>query len=457
MTAPSPRPPRSVVVVGGGLAAHRTVTALREEGFTGPVTLLGAEGVAPYDRPPLSKHLLDRPGPVWLADDLGVDALALVEDARLAEPARALEVRQDDVVVTTDAGTVVADAVVLASGAHAVRPPGWEHAHVLHTADDAARLRARLRPGVRLVVVGAGWVGAEVAGVAAAAGLQVTVVEAAPAPLAAALGSDVGALTVPWYAAAGITLVTGVGVAEVRADGVRLTDGRDLEADVVLAAVGARPATAWLGGALPLDPDGAVRVDATWAPAGGPRHVRAVGDVARRRSPRHGLVPGGHWDGALTGPPVAVRDLLRPGSLAGVAVHGHAGAAHGHGGADGHGEEGPHGEAGLHGEADRHHGALDAVGPADDPAPYVFSTQLGHDLTLYGHRSETDDAVLRGDPATGGWSALWFAPGTDRLTAVLTVDRPRDVAAARRLFSGARLPHVDRDAAADPGRPLPRP
>jgi thioredoxin reductase len=392
---------------------------------------------------------------VWLADDLGVDALALVDDARLAEPARALDVREDDVVVTTDAGAVVADAVVLASGAHAVRPPGWEHAHVLHTADDAARLRASLRPGVRLVVVGAGWVGAEVAGVAAAAGVRVTVVEAAPAPLAAALGSDVGALTIPWYGAAGITLVTGVGVAEVRADGVRLTDGRDLDADVVLAAVGARPATAWLGGALPLDPDGAVRVDATWAPAGGPRHVRAVGDVARRRSPRHGLVPGGHWDGALTGPPVAVRDLLRPGSLAGAA--GAVEAADGRGQADVRGGADTHDRAVRDGAADRHVRAVDAVGPADDPAPYVFSTQLGHDLTLYGHRGETDDAVLRGDPAAGGWSALWFARGTDELTAVLTVDRPRDVAAARRLFSGAGLPRVDRDAAADPGRPLPRP
>ncbi|WP_258726191.1 FAD-dependent oxidoreductase [Cellulomonas sp. NS3] len=441
MTDPAPRSPRSVVVVGGGLAAHRTVTALREQGFTGSVTLLGAEGVAPYDRPPLSKHLLDRPEPVWLADDLGVDALALADDVRLDEPARALEVRATDVVVTTDEGTVVADAVVLASGAHAVRPPGWENAHVLHTADDAARLRAALRPGVRLVVVGAGWVGAEVAGVAAAAGVHVTVVEAAPSPLAAALGSHVGALTVPWYAAAGIRLVTGVGVAEVRTDGVRLTDGRDLDADVVLAAVGARPATAWLDGALPLDPDGAVRVDATWAPAGGPRHVRAVGDVARRRSPRHGLVPGGHWDGALTGPPVAVRDLLRPGSL-GAAAAGAAGAR---------------AEAATGVDADVHGHPVDAVGPGDDPAPYVFSTQLGHDLTLYGHRGETDDAVLRGDPTAGGWTALWFARGTDELTAVLTVDRPRDVAAARRLFSGARLPRVDRDAAADPGRPLPRP
>lgn len=422
MTDPAQRTPTSVVVVGAGLAGHRTVTALREEGFTGQVTLLGAEGVAPYDRPPLSKHLLDRPEPTWLAADLGADALALADDVRLAEPAHALVLGDGEVRVGTAAGDVVADAVVLASGAHAVRPPGWESAHVLHTAADAERLRGALRPGARLVVVGAGWVGAEVAGVAATAGVHVTVVEAAPAPLAAALGSAVGALTVPWYAAAGITLVTGAGVAEVHDDGVLLADGRRFDADVVLAAVGARPATSWLDGALPLDPDGAVRVDATWAPVGGPRNVRAVGDVARRRSPRHGLVPGGHWDGALTGPPLAVRELLRPGAVPTTG--------------DGPGS---------------------TVGPEDDPAPYVFSTQLGHDLTLYGHHAQTDEVVLRGDPAAGGWSALWFTAGTDELTAVLTVDRPRDVAAARRLFTAAWLPHVDRDAAADPGRPLPRP
>lgn len=408
--------PRSVVVVGGGLAGYRTVTALREQGFTGHLTLLGAEGVAPYDRPPLSKHLLDRTEPTWLARDLGVDALPLADDVRLAVPARSLAVDDASVLVRTHDTDVHADAVVLATGAHAVRPPGWEQALVLHTAADAARLRERLRPGARLVVVGAGWIGAEVAGVAAAAGVHVTVVEAAPVPLGTALGVDVGALTAPWYAAAGVGLVTGVGVGVVGRDGVGLADGRTLEADVVLAAVGARPSSGWLAGALPLDPDGSVRVDATFAPVAGPRHVRVVGDLARRTSPRHGLVPGGHWDGALTGPPVAVRDLLGgPGPVASVAPG------------------------------------------ADDPAPYVFSTQLGHDLTLYGQRSASDDVVLRGDPGAGGWSALWFAPGTDLLTAVLTVDRPRDVAAARRLFTGATLPHVDRALAADPGRPLPRP
>jgi 3-phenylpropionate/trans-cinnamate dioxygenase ferredoxin reductase subunit len=254
-----------------------------------------------------------------------------------------------------------------------------------------------------------------VAGVAAAEGVHVTVVEATTSPLSAALGARVGDLTSGWYAAAGVELVTGGQVVSVADDGVRLADGRHLPADVVLAAVGARPDTGWLDGALPRDPDGSLRVDAGHAVLGAPGHVRAVGDIARRWSPRHGWVGGGHWDGALRGPAVAVTALLG-------------------------------------GE------------PLDDPAPYVFSTQLGHDLTLYGQSRPGDELVLRGDPDAGdGWGALWFAapepgPGDGAgrriLTAVLAVDRPRDVAAARRLFTGRDLPRLDPAVAGDGGRPL---
>jgi NADPH-dependent 2,4-dienoyl-CoA reductase/sulfur reductase-like enzyme len=408
------RPPRSVVVVGAGLAGSRTVVALRDQGFDGQVTVLGAEGVAPYDRPPLSKHLLDRLEPAWLADELGGDALALADDVRLADPALGLAIGPGSIEVETAGGSVTADAAVLATGSHAVRPPGWDAAVTLHTAADADRLRPLLTPGARLVVVGAGWIGAEVAGVAAAAGIEVRVVEGLHAPLAVALGTRVGALTTPWYAAAEVDLLTDAPVASVRADGVLLRDGRELAADVVLAAVGARPSTAWLAGALPLEVDGSVLVDATFAPVGGPRHVRAVGDIARRRSARHGLVPGGHWDGALRAPELAVRSLLRP-----------------------------------------------DAGPVEDPAPYVFSTQLGHELALYGAPGPDDDVVLRGDAAAdrtaasaAGWTALWFTRGTDVLTAVLAVDRPRDVSAARRMFTGAGLPRLDRTRAADPTVPL---
>jgi len=170
----------------------------------------------------------------------------------------------------------------------------------------------------------------------------------------------------------------------------------------VLAAVGARPDTAWIGPALPCDPDGSLRVDAAFAVLGTPGQVRAVGDAARRWSPRHGWVPGGHWDGALRGPAIAVGALL----------------------------------------------AAPGAGPGDqgaDPAPYVFSTQLGHDLALFGQPGVDDEVVLRGDPAGGGWTALWLraapvaGPGRE-LTAVLAVDRPRDVGAARRLFAGPALP-----------------
>lgn len=399
-----PLPPSSVVVVGGGLAAAASVAALRAEGFAGHLTVLGAEGLPPYDRPPLSKQLLTRTEPVWLADE----GLALTaDDVRLAEPATGLAVEGSGVRVTTAAGEVAADAAVLATGAHAVLPAALAGARTLHTAADAAALRAALRPGARLVVVGAGWVGAEVAGVAAAAGVTVTVVEAGAAPLGGALGPAIGALTVPWYAAAGIRLLTGTQVVEAHAHGVRLADGEELAADVVLAAVGARPSSAWLAGALPVAHDGSIEVDGAYRVPGQPRVV-AVGDLARRRSPRHGWLPGGHWDGALRGPTVAARALL----------------------------------------------GLPVDGPEHDLAPYVFSTQLGHDLGLVGLPGPGDDVVLRGAPGEGGFGAAWLRAGTDELTAVLAVDRPRDVSAARRLFTGPALPRVDRAVLADPAAPL---
>jgi len=407
------RVPGSVLVVGAGLAATQTVAALREAGYAGRVVVLGAEGVPPYDRPPLSKHLLDRVEPAWLSDEVGTDVVALADEVHLDRRARGLVVTHDAVTVRTGAGELTADALVVATGSSPVRPATWDGAAVLHTAADAAALRAALRPGDRLVVVGAGWVGAEVAGVAARAGVEVTVVEAASTPLTGALGATVGALTVPWYDEHGVRLLTGRRVAVVDGDGVRLADGEPLRADVVLAAVGSRPATGWLGDALPREGDGSLLVDEGFAVQGAPRHVRAVGDVVVRRSHRHGRVPGGHWDGALRDPGTLVTDLLDPDAPEEVRAA----------------------------RADR--------------APYVFSTQLGHDLTLFGQPAPADEVVLRGEPAGGGgWTALWYRPGTETIAAVLTVDRPRDVGAARRLFTARDLPTLARDLAADPTRPL---
>ncbi len=387
------------MVVGAGLAGAQTVAALRNHGFDGRITLLGAEGVPPYDRPPLSKDLLSRPAPVWLSKDIGVDVEVLAGDVRLAEPATALDSRADEVTVTTATGDEVrADAVVLAVGSEPIRPTGWDGAVVLHTAHDAERLRSALRPGLRLVIVGAGWIGAEVAGVAAGAGADVTVVEAASAPLERQLGAA-GAHLAGWYDDAGVRLLTDAPVAQVAGDGVRLADGRSLEGDLVLAAVGARPASAWLAGAVPLDARGTVPVGPDGAVPGHPR-VWAVGDVAAREHPVFGTVPGGHWSAALHDPDVTARAML-------------------------------------------------GLQPGTAHAPYVFSRQLGHDLALLGLPGD-GPLAWRGEPGgPGPWAALYL-DDAKTVRAVLLVDAPRDVGAVRRLMNRGEPLRLDLDRAADP-------
>ncbi|WP_407318829.1 FAD-dependent oxidoreductase [Isoptericola halotolerans] len=397
--------PRSVVVVGAGLAGAQTATALRAHGFAGHLTVLGEEGLPPYDRPPLSKELLTRREPLWLRDDLGIDLDSLADEVHLADPATALH--PGPVVATRSGRSISADLVVLACGSRPVLPVGWE-AEVLHTAADAERLRTGLRPGGRCVVVGAGWIGAEIAGVAAGAGADVTVLEADAAPLARQLGVEVGAHLVPWYAAAGARLRLGSAAAAVRRDGVTLASGEHVPADVVLAAVGARPATGWLRESLPpevFDPVGALLVDAGGAVPGVPG-VRAVGDVASRPHPVLGRVPGGHWSAALHDPDLVARAAL-------------------------------------------------GVEPAPAHAPYVFSRQLDHDLALFGLPTGAP-SVWRGTPGDGPWAAFWTGPaagggtaGSAVVRAVLLVDSPRDVGAVRRAFNGPGPAHLDLTAAAD--------
>lgn len=399
-----------MTVVGTGLAGLRTVAELRAQGFTGFLTVVGAESLAPYDRPPLSKELFARPEPVWLADEGYGELVDLADELLLGHRAVALEADDDGARLTIDgpAGTreVASDAVVLATGAGALTAPGWHGVQTLHDPDDAAQLREQLRPGVRLAVIGAGWIGAEIASVAAGQGVHVTVLEGGPVPLGHVLGAEVGALVVPWYGAHGVELRCGATVTGADAGGVELADGERVAADVVLAAVGVRPRTGWLSGALPLTPRGAVPVDLVGRVRGGPASLRAVGDCADRSSPRDGLVPGAHWDGALNHPSALVADLLGT-----------------------------------------------STGAAPDPAPYVFSTQLGHELTVVGQVPPGAEVVLRGEPGTGPWTALYVtrdADGEPRLRAGFTVDRPRDVGPLRKALSAARYPVVDVAGAADP-------
>ncbi|MGW6914043.1 NAD(P)/FAD-dependent oxidoreductase [Kitasatospora sp. NPDC054939] len=382
------------VVVGAGLAGAQCASALRRGGWPGRIVLVGEEPHAPYDRPPLSKEVL-----LGKADatPLDIDFPHLGVDLLTGRRATGLTPG----VLHTDAGDLPYGALVIATGATPRALPGAERAHLLHTLDDALALRALLRPGLRLVLVGAGWIGAEVATAARTAGCLVTVVEAGPAPLPGALPEAVGRAMAAWYAEAGVELRCGVGVTAVEDGAVRLADGTQLPADEVVVGIGARPATGWLAGSgVELDPSGAVVVDErlrTSLPA-----VFAAGDCIGYPSARSGTrLAVQHWDHALQSGEAAAASVL--------------------------GADAPY-----------------------DPVPYFWSEQFGRMVQYAGRHTGGDELVHRGSPADASWTVLWLRDG--ELRALLAVDRPRDLTQGRRLIErGARL---DPARAADPSVPL---
>ncbi|WP_258054152.1 NAD(P)/FAD-dependent oxidoreductase [Streptomyces sp. INR7] len=383
------------------MAGVQTAVALREQGFAGPVTLLGAEPHQPYDRPPLSKAVL-----LGKAEDsaFDVDFEALRIELRLGTEVTGL--RAADHELDTEAGPVPYEVLVLATGAQPLTLPGAEGVpgvHLLRTLDDAARLRPVLAAASRVVVVGAGWIGAEFATAAREAGCAVTVVEAADRVLAGALPAEVAEPMARWYGQAGAELITGAKVAGVEEGRVLLADGRVLPADAVVVGIGARPATGWLAGSgVERGADGSVTADAhLLTPLPG---VYAVGDCASFPSGRYGtrlLVH--HWDNALQGPRAVAANIL-------------------------------------------------AAEPAAvyDPVPYFWSEQFGRFVQYAGHHGGADTLVRRGDPAQETWSVCWLRDGA--LVALLAVGRPRDLAQGRKLIETG-VP-VDPAKVADPGTPL---
>ncbi|MFC7905918.1 NAD(P)/FAD-dependent oxidoreductase [Streptomyces nigra] len=382
------------------MAGVQTAVALREKGFTGTITLIGAEPHQPYDRPPLSKAVLLGTAEGSAFD---VDFEALGVELRLGR--EVLGVRTADHVLDTEAGPVPYDVLVLATGAEPLRLPGTEGVpgvHLLRTLDDAERLRPVLARQHDVVVVGAGWIGAEFTTAAREAGCAVTVVEAAERPLAGALPAEVAAPMAAWYADSGAVLRTGTRVERVEPGEVVLDDGTRVPAGAVVVGIGARPATAWLTGSdIALGAHGEVLADdrlRTSAP-----DVYAVGDCASFPSGRYGerlLVH--HWDNALQGPRTVAADIL-----------GEAAAPY-------------------------------------DPVPYFWSEQFGRFVQYAGHHPGADTLLWRGDPAGPAWSVCWLREG--RLTALLAVGRPRDLAQGRRLIE-AGTP-MDATLLADPARPL---
>ncbi len=304
----------SVTVVGASLAGLSTVRALRSRGFDGRVVVVGAEPHAPYDRPPLSKAFLAGTATETDLALLGEDDAELGVEWRLGVPAAGLDAAERAVTLA-DGDVVRSDAVVLATGSRARQLPGAHElagVHVLRTLDDAVALRDDLAAGGRLVVVGGGFIGAEVASTAQARGLVVTVVDAMPTPLAGPLGPEMGAVCGALHADHGVRLLTGVGVAGLVGtecvQAVDLLDGTRLPADIVVVGVGALPNVEWLVDSG-LDTAGGIATDArcaTTAPG-----IVAVGDCARsydvhaRRPVRIE-----HWTHALQQPATAAATLL---------------------------------------------------------------------------------------------------------------------------------------------------
>lgn len=310
----SGRPLRAVTVVGASLAGLYAAQALRAQGFDGDLVVVGDELHRPYDRPPLSKAFLkgelDETG-LWLEDpddDLRIDW-------RLGSRAVSLAASTAEVVLA-DGERLRSDGVVIATGARARRLPGAGElagVHVLRTLDDALALRKELVPGARLVVIGAGFIGGEVAATAKALGLEVTIVETMPTPLAGPLGVQMGAVVSGLHERHGVRLRCGVGVAGLRGtdhvEAVELADGSVIAADVVVAGIGAVPNVEWLAGSGVQLGNG-VECDAhgrTTLPG-----VVAVGDCAAWHEPRLGRTHRvEHWTGAMERPAIAVSSLLQ--------------------------------------------------------------------------------------------------------------------------------------------------
>jgi 3-phenylpropionate/trans-cinnamate dioxygenase ferredoxin reductase subunit len=387
--------PERIVIVGASLAGLRAAETLRTDGFSGSVVLVGDEPHRPYDRPPLSKQVLTGAWPPERTALPGgaVDALDVAWDLGTRATGLDLAARQ---VRLADDRLLAYDGLVIATGAAPRRLPGTDGLHSLHgvvtlrTLDDAVDLSRWFDEGVeRVVVVGAGFIGAEVAASCRQRGVAVTMVEPLAQPLARVLGEVVGAVIAKLHVEHDVDLRLGVGVAAVEGDGrverVVLADGSSVAADVVVVGIGVTPNTGWLeGSGLTLD-DGVACDETTLAARG----VVAAGDVARWPNPRYGeTMRVEHWEHAIDMGAHAARRLL----------------------------------------------AGDGPGEAFAPVPWFWSDQYDRKLQLAGHARPTDElAVVAGSLQDRRFCALYGRDG--RVTAALGMNMPAKVVRYRRALA----------------------
>lgn len=309
-----------VVIVGGGLAAARTAEQLRKSGYAEPVTLVSDEQHLPYDRPPLSKDVLHdsgrgigdvtlKPAEFYVDNDIAL---------RLGAAAQSLDTAAKTLTLV-DGFVLDYDDLVIATGLEPKRIPSFPDLagiRVLRSFDEAVALREHAASARRAVIIGAGFIGCEVAASLRKLGVEVVLVEPQPAPLAGVLGEQIGELVARLHRAEGVDVRTGVGVAEVLGStdpgaaavtGVILTDGSELDADLVVVGIGSRPATDWLvGSGVTLD-NGVIcdEVGRTSEP-----HVWALGDVASWRDPDGHQVRVEHWSNVADQARVMVPAML---------------------------------------------------------------------------------------------------------------------------------------------------
>ena len=380
-----------IAIVGASLAGLRAAESLRALGYGGTLLVVGAEKHLPYDRPPLSKEILQGR---WDVDRIGLRKQPYGElglDLRLGLRATALDVAARELVLE-GGGRERFDALLIATGASPRRlrdQPELLGLHVLRSLDDALAIRAALERRPRVVVVGAGFIGAEVAASCRARGLEVTVVEPLPVPLARGLGERMGGVCAELHRDHGVDLRCGVGVADFegagRVERVRLGDGSTVAADLVVVGVGVAPETGWLASSgLRLD-DGVV-CDAYCSAAPG---IFAAGDVARWHNPLFAeTMRVEHWSNAV--------------------------------------EQGAYVAARLAGS--------DVGAQPFAPVPFFWSDQYDVKIQFAGRmRGDDEVQVVAGSLAERKFTALYGRAG--KLVGVLAFSRPRDLAKYRRMIA----------------------
>ena len=378
----------AVVVVGGGLAGQRCTETLRRQGYEGPIRVVCAERHPPYDRPPLSKEIL--------SGEQAVDSLAFRApdwyaqheiDLLLGVPAVALYPAERRVCLS-DGSSLRYSKLLIATGSRPRMLPaldGFRNVSALRTVDEARALGAALRERPRLAVVGAGFIGQEVAATARALGAEVTMIEAAPCPLVGVLGTELGDWFAQMHRTEGVDLVTDATITQVFANGdvraLQLSNGRVVETDHVVVGIGVSPEVRWLAGSglevahgIPVDPHGRTGVE----------DVFAVGDAAATYDALAGAhVPGSHWEAAGRQGARAARAML-------------------------------------------------GLEPGTVPVTSFWTDQYGIRIQYLGHASLADGLEIDGRPAERNFTATFTRAG--RPVAALLVDRPRFLPAARKAI-----------------------